>query len=90
MWAFFSKRLRMWLILAVGVPVVGWLVGKVADVLEARRGPGGFSSTLRKASGWMNRRAKGPLAHRRAAAADLEDRPVADPAGARDPGTPAR
>jgi hypothetical protein len=29
MWAFFSRRLRMWLILAVGAPVVGFVLGKV-------------------------------------------------------------
>lgn len=64
MWAFFSKRLRMWLILAVGVPLAGLLLGKVADVLESRRGPSGISTTLRNTSGWLKRQAKGPLAKR--------------------------
>ena len=64
MWAFFSKRLRMWLILAVAVPLVGWLLGKLADLVETRRGPSGFSSTLRRVSGWVNGMAKGPFAGR--------------------------
>ena len=28
MWLFFSRRLRMWLMLAVGVPVAAWLIGR--------------------------------------------------------------
>lgn len=80
MWAFFSKRLRMWLVLAVAVPVVGWVLGKVADLVESRRGPSGFTRTLRSGSGWLNNRARGPLAARHAA----------DPTGARDAGAPAR
>jgi hypothetical protein len=38
MWAFLSRRLRMWLILAVGVPLADWLLGKVSDVIRARKG----------------------------------------------------
>jgi hypothetical protein len=80
MWAFFSRRLRMWLILAVGAPILAWVLGKVGDVLEARRGPNTVSSVLKKGSGYLQRRTKGPLAGRTAA----------DPAGARDAGVPAR
>ncbi|MHA6796660.1 hypothetical protein ACVGVM_24570 [Pseudonocardia bannensis] len=62
MWAFFSARLRMWLVLAVGAPVLGWLLGRLGDVIEARRGPNGLSRVLRKGRGWLHRRSKGPLA----------------------------
>jgi hypothetical protein len=80
MWAFFSARLRMWLLLAVGAPVLGWLLGKIGDIVEARRGPSGLSRGLQKGRSWLRRRSRGPLA----------PRPVADPTGPADPGTPAR
>jgi hypothetical protein len=64
MWAFFSRRLRMWLILAVAVPVGGWLLGRVAEFLERRRGPNAVSSTLRRGRAWLQGRARGPLGKR--------------------------
>jgi hypothetical protein len=30
MWAFFSRRLRMWLFFALGAPVLSWLLGCAA------------------------------------------------------------
>ncbi|GAA3220886.1 hypothetical protein GCM10017691_05470 [Pseudonocardia petroleophila] len=80
MWAFFSRRLRMWLILAVGAPVVGFLLGKIGDLVESRRGPNVVSRTLHTGRRWLQKRSTGPLASRTAA----------DPAGVRDAGTPAR
>jgi hypothetical protein len=64
MWAFFSKRLRLWLILAVGIPLGGWLLGRAADLLERRRGPNQVTRTMRQANGWLQRRSRGPLAKR--------------------------
>ncbi|MEK6437988.1 hypothetical protein [Pseudonocardia sp. T1-2H] len=61
MWAFLSKRFRMWLILAVAAPVIGWLLGKIGDLIEKRRGPNAFSRTLHQGRGWLQRRTKGPL-----------------------------
>jgi hypothetical protein len=80
MWAFFSRRFRMWLLLAVGVPVAAWLLGKVGDVIESRGGPNAASRALQKARAFLLRRSRGPLA----------GRPAADPAGTRDTGVPAR
>lgn len=80
MWAFFSRRLRMWLVLAVGAPVLAWLLGKVGDVVESRRGPNAASKVLKTGSGYLRRRTKGPLGGRTAAG----------PAGARDTGVPTR
>ncbi|MCE0766964.1 hypothetical protein LWC35_29255 [Pseudonocardia kujensis] len=64
MWAFFSRRLRLWLVLAIAVPLGGWLTGKVADLIEQRRGPNAASRTLHRARGWLQRRSRGPLAAR--------------------------
>ncbi|MBW0104944.1 hypothetical protein [Pseudonocardia sp. KRD291] len=64
MWAFFSRRLRMWLLFAVGAPLLAWLLGRLGDVVERRRGPNGFSRTLHTARGWLRRRTRGPLSHR--------------------------
>ncbi len=80
MFAFFSRRLRMWLILAVGAPIIAWMLGKVGDVIESRRGPNTASKVLKKGSGYLRNRTTGPLAGRAAA----------EPAGARDAGVPAR
>lgn len=83
MWAFFSARLRMWLVMAVVVPAVAWLLGKVGDAIEARRGSNGLTRALQWLRGWLGRRARGPWA-------DATRRPAADPTGPADPGAPAR
>jgi hypothetical protein len=80
MWAFLSARLRMWLILAIVAPLLGWLLGRIGDLIEARRGPNAVSATLQKGRGWLRRRTRGPLAQRR----------PGDPTSVRDPGAPAR
>jgi hypothetical protein len=74
MWVFFTRRLRMWLILAIGAPVVAWLLGKVGDAIESRRGPNSFSSVLQKGSGYLRRRTRGPLASRATADANVPAR----------------
>ncbi|ADB33872.1 hypothetical protein Kfla_4856 [Kribbella flavida DSM 17836] len=38
MWLFLRRRLIMWVVLAIAVPVVDWLLGKVGEVLRARKG----------------------------------------------------
>lgn len=80
MWAFLSARLRMWLIVAVMVPMLGWLLGRIGDVIEARRGPNAASRVLQKGRVWLRGRSQGPLSARR----------PADPTGVGDPGAPAR
>ena len=80
MWAFLSARLRMWLILAIGAPLLGWLLGRIGDVIESRRGPNTVSRVLQTGRSWLRRRSRGPLAARRSG----------DPASVRDAGAPAR
>jgi hypothetical protein len=80
MWAFLSARLRMWLILAFVAPLLGWLLGRLGDLIEARRGPNTVSTVLQKGRGWLRGRSRGPLAPRR----------PGDPASVRDAGSPAR
>lgn len=80
MWAFFSARFRMWLILAIAAPLLGWLLGRIGDLIEARRGPNGLSRVLQKGREFLRRRSRGPLAARRAA----------DATGVRDAGAPKR
>ena len=80
MWAFLSARLRWWLILAIGAPLLGWVLGRVGDLIESRRGPTRTSMVLQRGRGWLRRRSRGPLAPRRAA----------DPASVRDAGAPVR
>jgi hypothetical protein len=38
MWLFLRRRLIIWVVLAVGVPLLDWLLGKVSETLRARQG----------------------------------------------------
>jgi hypothetical protein len=80
MWALLSARLRMWLILAIGAPLLGWVLGRVGDLIESRRGPNNVSRVLQKGRGWLGRRSRRPQAARR----------PGDPTSVRDAGAPAR
>jgi hypothetical protein len=80
MWAFLSARFRMWVILAVVAPLLGWLLGRIGDLIEARRGPNAVSKVLKFGRSFLGHRSRGPLAPRR----------PADPASVEDSGAPAR
>jgi hypothetical protein len=79
MWVFLSRRLRMWLILAIGVPVTAWVLGRIGDAIEARQGPNRASRGLQTLRRWLGNWATGPFARR-----------SADPTSVRDAGAPAR
>lgn len=49
MWLFFTRRLRMWLILTVVVPLATGLLRRIGRALERRTGPSGVSRALLKA-----------------------------------------
>ncbi|TDU82437.1 hypothetical protein EV138_7330 [Kribbella voronezhensis] len=38
MWLFLRRRLVMWVVLAIAVPLLDWLLGKVSAELRARKG----------------------------------------------------
>ncbi|HEY0475866.1 MAG TPA: hypothetical protein VGD34_29565 [Kribbella sp.] len=38
MWLFLRRRLIMWAVLAIAVPLLDWLLGKVSEELRARKG----------------------------------------------------
>jgi len=38
MWLFLRRRLIMWAVLAIAVPLLDWLLGKVSQTLRARKG----------------------------------------------------
>ena len=61
--AFLSLRLRLWLALALGAPLLAWVLGFVGERIESRSGSTRLTRALRKAKGWLTRRTKGPLAH---------------------------
>jgi hypothetical protein len=60
MWLFFSRRLRMWLILTVLVPLTTGVLRRVGHSLERRRGPSGMSRALLRA-GDLGDRARATL-----------------------------
>ena len=40
MWAFFSRRARLWLITVLVAPVASLVLGRLGTALERRKGPG--------------------------------------------------
>ena len=60
MWLFFTRRLRMWLILTVVVPLTTGVLRRVGSSLERRRGPSGVSRALLRA-GDLGDRARATL-----------------------------
>jgi hypothetical protein len=63
-WLLLSRRLRAYLLLALGAPLVAWLLDAVGRRLEARRGPTKVSRTLRWGGRKLRRKARGPLKHK--------------------------
>lgn len=61
MWAFFSRRLRLWLLFALGAPIAAWLLGKLGDLVERRGGPDAVSGALQYGRRFLERRSRGPL-----------------------------
>jgi len=55
MWAFFSRRFRLWLMVAIGIPLFRRLVGGAGDALEARRGPSVVTKGLRGTDDFLAR-----------------------------------
>ncbi len=55
MWAFFSRRFRLWLLLAVGLPVVRRLLGGLGDRLESTRGQSALTRGLRASDQHLSR-----------------------------------
>jgi hypothetical protein len=56
MWLFFSNRLRMFVIFTIVVPLVGWLVRRIARLIERRSGrPNRVSRTLDRAADFARR-----------------------------------
>jgi hypothetical protein len=49
MWLFLTRRLRMWLILTVLVPLASGVLRRLGVTLERRNGPSGISRALLKA-----------------------------------------
>jgi hypothetical protein len=64
MWLFFMRRLRIWLILTVALPLATGLLRRLGRLLERRHGPSRVSRTLLKA-GDVGDRARSGLRGRR-------------------------
>ena len=60
MWLFLTRRLRVWLILTVVVPLTTGLLRRLGRMIENRRGPSGVSRTLIRA-GDMGDQVRGRL-----------------------------
>jgi hypothetical protein len=70
MWAFFSRRLRMWLLLAIALPLARVLVHRLALAVERRDPSTRTAKTLLQADSMVtavSRRAARKQEHRKAA-----------------------
>lgn len=56
MGAWLSRRFRRWIVFAVGVPVLGWTLGRAGEELERRRGRSRSSDLLRSGGEMLDRR----------------------------------
>ena len=52
-WAFFTKRFRLWLLFAFGVPVLRRIMAASGDTLEARTGETLVTRGLRTGHGYL-------------------------------------
>jgi hypothetical protein len=50
--AWLTKKLVMWVLLAMAVPASIWVADKAAGEIERRRGPSQFTRTLRAPGRW--------------------------------------
>jgi hypothetical protein len=46
MWLFLRRRLILWAVLAIAVPLLEWLLGKVSTELKARKGESAVTKGL--------------------------------------------
>jgi hypothetical protein len=54
-WAFFTKRFRLWLLFALGVPVLRRVLAGVGDTLEQRGGETSVTRGLRSGHRYLER-----------------------------------
>jgi hypothetical protein len=46
MWLFLRRRLILWVALAIGVPLLDWLLGKLSEAIRARKGDNAMTRGL--------------------------------------------
>jgi hypothetical protein len=46
MWLFLRRKLIMWAVLAIAVPLVEWLLGKVSEAIRAKKGESTLTRSL--------------------------------------------
>ncbi|MPZ72473.1 MAG: hypothetical protein GEU74_04470 [Nitriliruptorales bacterium] len=55
MWAFFTRRFRLWLLFALGVPLLRRVLGGVGESLEQRSGQTALTRGLRSGTRHLER-----------------------------------
>ena len=65
MWAFASRRLRTYLLFAVGAPLAGWALTKIGEEIESRTGETKATRAIHKTRGLIKQvERKGPFSRR--------------------------
>jgi hypothetical protein len=54
-WAFFTKRFRLWVLFALGIPVLRRIMAGAGETLEARSGENAVTRGLRSGHGYLER-----------------------------------
>ena len=66
MWFWITRRIRLWLLLAVGAPIAARVLATLRDTLERRSGgPTTVTRGLSKAQDFIQSSARGPIGRRR-------------------------
>ena len=58
-WAFLSRRFRLWVMFAVGVPLLRRLLGGAGDALEARRGESALTRGMQGGGRYLSKYERG-------------------------------
>jgi len=56
MWVLLTRRVRLWLLVSIGGPMVAWALSRAGHALEARNGPSRLTRLLQTTSSRLRKK----------------------------------
>lgn len=56
MWVLLTRRVRLWLLVSIGGPVLAWVLSRAGQALEARNGPSRLIRLLQTTSNRLRKK----------------------------------